>query len=94
LQSYPLHPPGQPQTLRTEHLPRLRTPTAFVHGTTDPFGTPEELERARALIPVQTTLLQVPGGHDLGWPKRRRNPELPTQIAAALLALAGPSASV
>jgi predicted alpha/beta-hydrolase family hydrolase len=94
LQSYPLHPPGQPQTLRTEHLPRLRTPTAFVHGTTDPFATPEELERARALISAQTTLLQVPGGHDLGWSKRRGSPELPTRIAAALLALAGPSASV
>ena len=89
LQSYPLHPPGRPDALRTEHLPRLRVPTLFVHGRTDPFATPAELESARALIPAPTRLLSIDGGHDLGWSKRRTNSDLPDRIAAALLDLVG-----
>ena len=77
-----------PRNLRAEHLTRLRTPTAFVHGTRDPFGTLEELQTARDLIPARTTLLSVPGGHDLGWTLRKRNPDLPHRIAATLLDLA------
>jgi hypothetical protein len=72
LLSYPLHPPGAPERLRTEHFPRLHTPAVFVHGTKDPFGTIDELTRAIAAIPARTALLQAPGaGHDLkagrGW---------------------------
>ena len=44
--SYPLHPPGKPERLRTEHFPRLSTPCVFVQGTADPFGTPGELRQA------------------------------------------------
>jgi predicted alpha/beta-hydrolase family hydrolase len=87
LQSYPLHPPGQPDRLRTAHLPRLRTPTLFVHGTTDPFGTPGELAAARASMLAPCRVLSVAGGHDLGWGTRRRNLDLPERIAAELLAL-------
>ena len=36
--SYPLHPPGKPERLRTEHFPRLAVPALFVQGTADPFG--------------------------------------------------------
>ncbi len=88
LQSYPLHPPGKPHNLRTEHLPRLQTPTLFVHGTTDPFGTLEELENARALISARTALLSVTGGHDLGWGSGQRAAALPDRIIAAFLDLA------
>ena len=88
LQSYPLHPPGQAQRLRTEHLPRLRTPTAFVHGTTDPFATLRELEAARVLVPARTALLTVAGGHDLGWGRRRGDDKLPARIVQTLLAVA------
>jgi uncharacterized protein len=87
LQSYPLHPPGRPAALRTEHLPRLQVPTLFVHGRTDPFATPEELESARALIPARTSVLSINGGHDLGWSKRRNNSDLPERIAAELFEL-------
>jgi uncharacterized protein len=89
LQSYPLHPPGRATALRTAHLPQLRVPILFVHGITDPFATPAELESARALIPGPTRVLSVNGGHDLGWTKRRSNSDLPERIAAALLDLAG-----
>jgi uncharacterized protein len=88
LQSYPLHPPGRPRDLRTAHLPRLRTPTLFVHGTTDPFATADELEAARALIPAPTERFTVGGGHDLGWSRGRRGTTLPEHIATTFLALA------
>jgi predicted alpha/beta-hydrolase family hydrolase len=65
LLSYPLHPPHRPETLRTAHFPALRTPTLFVHGRRDPFGSPAELEAALRLIPAPTRLLLTPGGHDL-----------------------------
>ena len=48
--SYPLHPPGKPDTLRVEHLPDIAVPCLFVHGTRDPFGTPDELTRWTATI--------------------------------------------
>ncbi|MFI8569393.1 alpha/beta family hydrolase [Rhodococcus sp. NPDC078407] len=66
LTSYPLHPPGKPDRLRTEHLPALRTPTVVLHGTKDPFATTAELEAAFALVPAPTLLVDIDGaGHDL-----------------------------
>lgn len=66
LLSYPLHPPGRPQQLRTAHLPDIRMPTLFVSGTKDPFGTIEELEAARRLVPGKNQLLPIEGaGHGL-----------------------------
>lgn len=52
---YPLHPPGKPERLRIEHLPRIDVPCLFLSGTRDPFGTPEELETAAATIPGPVT---------------------------------------
>jgi predicted alpha/beta-hydrolase family hydrolase len=64
--SYPLHPPGKPERLRTEHFPRLRVRTVFVHGTADPFASSSELESAASLIPAATEIVSVEGaGHDL-----------------------------
>jgi predicted alpha/beta-hydrolase family hydrolase len=45
LLSYPLHPPGKPETLRVEHFKRLTMPVLFASGTRDAFGTPAELKR-------------------------------------------------
>ena len=64
--SYPLHPPGKPDSLRVEHLPRLRVPCLFVHGTKDPFGSPTELQQWTATIPGPVTHHWIEGrGHDL-----------------------------
>lgn len=64
--SYPLHPPGKPDRLRVEHLPSLHVPCLFVHGTKDPFGTPDELRHWTATIPGTVTHVFVEGkGHDL-----------------------------
>ena len=66
LSSYPLHPPGKPERLRTEHFPRLGVSSVFVQGTADPFGSPEELRPMLGLIPARTELIAVDGaGHDL-----------------------------
>lgn len=67
LTSYPLHPPGKPERARTEHLPRITVPTVFTHGTSDPFGTIDELRAAAALIPAATEVIEITGArHDLG----------------------------
>jgi predicted alpha/beta-hydrolase family hydrolase len=64
LLSYPLHPPGKPAQLRTDHFGSLRTPALFVHGTRDPFGTFDEMREAIKLIPVAARLQVVEGaGH-------------------------------
>jgi uncharacterized protein len=89
LQSYPVHPPGRPQDVRRAHLPSIRVPTLFVHGTRDPFGTPEEVNAVRGLIPARTSALPVDGGHDLGWSATRGDRGLPERIAVTFLALVG-----
>ncbi len=64
--SYPLHPPGKPETLRVEHLPRITVPCLFIHGTRDPFATPDELQQWTATIPGEVTHHFLDGkGHDL-----------------------------
>ena len=65
--SYPVHPPGKPERPRTEHLPRIAVPTVFTHGTSDPFGTIDEVRAAAALIPAPTAVVEIAGArHDLG----------------------------
>jgi hypothetical protein len=59
LLAYPLHPPRQPQQLRTQHLAQLRTPALFMHGTRDPFGTIPEMEAALAAIPARHRLFTL-----------------------------------
>jgi uncharacterized protein len=81
LLSYPLHPPRKPEQLRTQHLTSLRTPTLFVHGTRDPFGSIAEIEQALKMIPAKTKLLPVEGaGHDLGFKGKGKRADLPEKV--------------
>jgi hypothetical protein len=83
LLSYPLHPPRKPEQQRTQHLPSLRTPTLFVHGTRDPFGSIAEVGQALKMIPAKTKLLPVEGaGHDLGFKGKAKREELTSTILA------------
>ena len=65
--SYPLHPPGKPERLRTEHFGAITAPTVFTQGTADPFGTLDELRLAAGLIAAPTEIVEITGArHDLG----------------------------
>lgn len=78
LLSYPLHPPGKPDRLRTEHFAALDLPCLFVSGTKDPFGTPAEVERELAAIPGPVTIHWIEGvGHDV----KRRDDEIVAAVA-------------
>jgi len=89
LLSYPLHPPRKGTELRTAHLPELRTPALFAHGTRDPFGSLDEIEAARGLIQARTALLPIEGAaHDLFRAPRRAGPDVVARIVDAFLAFA------
>lgn len=88
LLSYPLHPPRKPEQLRVAHLPSLSTPSLFVHGTRDPFGSVEELATALQVMPGRFELLPVEGaGHDLKASGRRTAPAFLEPLAQKLRAL-------
>lgn len=80
LVSYPLHPPGRPERLRTEHFGQLDLPCLFVSGRRDAFATPEELERETAAIPGPVTVHFVDGDHSL----RKSEAEVADIVAAWL----------
>jgi uncharacterized protein len=83
LLSYPLHPPRKPEQLRIQHLPNLHTPSLFVHGTRDPFGSIEEMTKNLQLIPAKIELMKLEGaGHDLGFKGKTQAQELPASVVA------------
>ena len=64
LLSYPLHPPGRPDQLRTEHFPNIHIPCLFIGGLSDPFGTPAEFAQAVARLGGPVTQVWLKGGHE------------------------------
>ena len=58
---YPLHPPGRPDKLRVEHFPNVRVPCLFVSGTSDAFGTPDEMLAHTAAIAGPVTHVWIEG---------------------------------
>ncbi len=88
LVSYPLHPPGRPDRLRTAHLPDIAVPCLFVSGTRDAFATPAELEAATAAIPAPVNHVWVEGGrHEL----KGADQEVATAVAAWVRTLRRPA---
>jgi len=77
LLAYPLRPPDKlgrvaaatasPRSpSRTTHFSLISVPALFVHGTRDPFGSAQDVDAARSLIPAPTALLTLDGArHDL-----------------------------
>lgn len=61
LLGYPLHPPGQPNKRRDAHLPDIKVPVLFVQGSSDTFGTADEI---RGVIKTmqKPTLHVIEGG--------------------------------
>jgi predicted alpha/beta-hydrolase family hydrolase len=66
LLSYPLHRPGHPDELRTEHWPRIPCPVLLLSGESDPFA---RIDLLRAAVPLlaRGRLITFPRlGHGLG----------------------------
>ena len=62
LLAYPLHRPGFPDQLRTEHWPRISCPVLIVQGGSDPFGSPAEVRReSEKLASVEVVILEGTG---------------------------------
>jgi predicted alpha/beta-hydrolase family hydrolase len=59
---YPLHPPGRPEKLRSEHLPKIKAPMLFVQGSRDAFGTKEEIATMIKKLKLPAKLYAVEGG--------------------------------
>jgi predicted alpha/beta-hydrolase family hydrolase len=61
LVSYPLHPPGRPDKMRTDHFGAIDVPALFLSGTRDAFGTQAELEAATTGIHAPVTHFWLEG---------------------------------
>ncbi|MDG2111902.1 MAG: dienelactone hydrolase [Actinomycetota bacterium] len=79
LLSYPLHPPGKPDTLRVDHFADIGVPCLFVSGDNDPFGSPEEFGAHLPTIRGEVTSLFLDGG--------RHDPKNKAQVAAIVEAV-------
>jgi uncharacterized protein len=67
---YPLHPPGHPEKLRSEHLPKIKVPMLFVQGSRDAFGTRDEIAGIIKKLKLPAELFAIEGGdHSLKVPK-------------------------
>jgi len=89
--SYPLHPPGKPERLRTEHFASITVPTVFTHGSSDPFGSLDELRAAVALIGFPTAIVEVSGArHDLGFSRGKKVPDVPARAVDGALSVGPP----
>ena len=58
------------QQRRDAHLPSIRVPMLFLHGTRDGFGTPDEMTALTASLPSATLHLCDQGDHSLIAPKK------------------------
>ena len=63
--SYPLHRPGFPDQLRTEHWKSIRCPTLFLSGDRDPFAQLDLLKQNIKLIPDARLEVFKGQGHGL-----------------------------
>jgi hypothetical protein len=92
---YPLHPPGRPADRRDRHLPLVGRPMLFLHGTRDPFGSPEEMRALADRLSGATLALADGGDHSLVAGRGRGAPGAPdvvvTIAAAWMRGLAPPA---
>lgn len=83
---YPLHPPGQPEKLRAEHLPSIAAPQLFIEGTNDPFIQPiAQFEQVVATCQDARIAWIEGGGHSFEVKGRKRPAD---ELGASLAPLA------
>lgn len=58
LLAYPLHPAGQPERVRTEHLPKIKVPVLCINGTRDALCRRDLMEK---VVPASWTLHWLEG---------------------------------
>lgn len=79
---YPLHPPGEAQKLRAEHLPAITVPQLFIEGTNDPFVQPvSQLEEVVADCTDARITWIDGGGHSF---EVKGNKRPPAEVGAGL----------
>jgi len=81
---YPLHPPNQPAKRRDAHLPQITQPMLFLHGSKDPFGTPDEMRELTATLPTATLHLIDGGDHSLVVKRKDAADSVERAVATAL----------
>jgi predicted alpha/beta-hydrolase family hydrolase len=68
---YPLHPPGRPDKVRSEHLPKIKVPMLFVQGSRDAFGSEPEIATLIKKLKLPAKLCAIEGGdHSFKVPKK------------------------
>src|SRR5688572_616155 len=73
---YPLHPPGRPDKMRSEHLPKIKARMLFIQGSRDAFGTKEEIAAIIKKLKLPADLFAIEGGdHSLKVPKKTDTPQ-------------------
>ena len=78
---YPLHPPGNPDKVRAEHLSEIKVPMLFLHGTKDAFARSDRLEPVLRSLGKRATYLPIEGGdHSFG----RSRKDDPREVGASL----------
>src|SRR3984893_7609658 len=65
LLSYPLHRPGHPEDLRTEHWSRIGCPVLLLSGESDPFARIDLLRAAMPLLGDARRVTYPRAGHGL-----------------------------
>jgi len=86
---YPLHPPGNPAKLRTEHLPQIKMPMLFVQGTRDSLGSTDEIAPIIKQLKLPAEIYVVEGGdHSFKAPQKfgRSQPEVYEAAMDAIVA--------
>jgi uncharacterized protein len=84
--AYPLHPPGEPGKLRSEHLAKIGVPVLCINGTRDPLCTPELMNGAVQGLARWTMHWLEAADHSFRVLKRsgRSDAEVTAEIAAAV----------
>ena len=84
--AYPLHPPGKPDRLRKDHLPKIKVPMLFVSGTRDSFAQLDLLEPVVKKSKAKLHLIEE-ADHGFKVPKRtgKTPKDIDGEVTATLL---------
>jgi predicted alpha/beta-hydrolase family hydrolase len=70
LLAYPLHPPGQPEKLRTAHLPTIKVPVLCLNGMRDAFCRKDLMDEALKTVTTRWEMRWLEGAdHSFHVPK-------------------------